>query len=31
MTGLQVLAALGIGEGVDWEFKSAKGGLPGSL
>jgi len=27
----QILKALSIGEDVDWEFKSAKGGLPGSL
>lgn len=26
-----ILAAAQVGEGVDWEFKSAKGGLPGSL
>ena len=27
----EVLAAMLAGEGLDWEFKSAKGGLPGSL
>jgi len=27
----QVLKAAQAGEGSDWEFKSAKGGLPGSL
>lgn len=27
----QVLAALNLGEEKDWEFKSAKGGLPGSM
>jgi len=27
----EVLAAVLAGEGLDWEFKSAKGGLPGSL
>jgi len=27
----QILAEVGQGEDVDWEFKSAKGGLPGSL
>ena len=26
-----ILEAVGAGEGIDWEFKSAKGGLPGSL
>ena len=26
-----ILRAIGIGEEVDWEFKSARGGLPGSL
>ena len=26
-----ILKALALGEDVDWEFKSAKGGLPGSL
>ena len=26
-----ILKALSIGEEVDWEFKSARGGLPGSL
>jgi ATP-dependent DNA helicase RecG len=26
-----ILAAAQAGEGVDWEFKSAKGGVPGSL
>lgn len=26
-----ILAAAQIGEGVDWEFKAARGGLPGSL
>ena len=27
----QILNALGIGEDVDWEFKSARGGIPSSL
>ena len=27
----EILAAVRAGEGVDWEFKSAKGGVPGSL
>ena len=27
----EILTAAAIGEGDDWEFKSAKGGLPGSL
>jgi ATP-dependent DNA helicase RecG len=27
----QILAAAEIGEGTDWEFKSAKGGIPGNL
>ena len=27
----QILDAIGVGESRDWEFKSAKGGLPGSL
>jgi ATP-dependent DNA helicase RecG len=31
MTEREILAALSIGEGRDWEFKSAKGGVPGSL
>jgi len=26
-----ILAAAEVGEGVDWEFKSARGGVPGSL
>jgi predicted HTH transcriptional regulator len=26
-----ILAAAQTGEGVDWEFKSARGGVPGSL
>lgn len=31
MTEHEVLAAVGIGEDSDWEFKAAQGGLPGSL
>ncbi|MBN1591505.1 MAG: putative DNA binding domain-containing protein [Pirellulales bacterium] len=31
MTESDILKALDIGEGSDWEFKSAKGGLPGSM
>jgi ATP-dependent DNA helicase RecG len=31
MKAAQVLAALNLGEEKDWEFKSAKGGLPGSI
>src|SRR5437667_3380901 len=31
MNERQLLAALSLGETRDWEFKSAKGGLPGSL
>src|SRR5437762_3421254 len=31
MTELQLLDVLGHGESKDWEFKSAKGGLPGSM
>jgi len=31
MTEHEVLAALGIGEDSDWEFKDARGGLPRSL
>lgn len=27
----QILEAISVGEDTDWEFKSAKGGLPGSL
>ncbi len=27
----QILEAASVGEGTDWEFKSAKGGLPGSF
>ena len=30
-TAGEILKALSIGEEVDWEFKSARGGLPGSL
>ncbi len=30
-TAEDILRALGIGEGLDWEYKSARGGLPGSL
>ena len=28
---IEILAALGLGEDRDWEFKSARGGIPGSL
>jgi predicted HTH transcriptional regulator len=31
VTEQQLLAALKLGEVKDWEFKSAKGGIPGSL
>ncbi|MFY9342290.1 MAG: ATP-binding protein [Planctomycetota bacterium] len=31
ITREQILEAARVGEGTDWEFKSAKGGLPGSL
>jgi hypothetical protein len=31
MNEQEILAALDLGEDKDWEFKSAKGGLPGSL
>ena len=31
MNSLDILAAVAAGESQDWEFKSAKGGLPGSL
>ena len=31
ITREQILAAAQVGEGTDWEFKAAKGGLPGSL
>ena len=31
MDDFKLLEAIGSGEAVDWEFKSAKGGLPGSL
>lgn len=31
MTEQELLNALSIGEGTDWEFKSARGGLPGSM
>ncbi len=31
MTEHEVLAAIGVGEDNDWEFKDARGGLPGSL
>jgi ATP-dependent DNA helicase RecG len=27
----RIIIAVGVGEDVDWEFKSAKGGIPGSL
>ena len=31
ITREQILEAASVGEGTDWEFKSAKGGLPGSF
>ncbi len=31
ITREQILEAAKVGEGTDWEFKAAKGGLPGSL
>ena len=31
MTEHEILQALDVGEDSDWEFKSAKGGIPGSL
>jgi len=31
MNERDILAAVGAGEGIDWEFKSARGGLPASL
>ncbi len=31
VTREQILEAARVGEGTDWEFKSAKGGLPGSF
>ena len=31
MTERDILTALDLGEAKDWEFKSAKGGMPGSL
>ena len=31
MNASEILAAINAGEDKDWEFKSAKGGLPGSL
>ncbi|MCR9211258.1 MAG: ATP-binding protein, partial [bacterium] len=31
MTEQELLDALSIGEGTDWEFKSARGGLPASM
>jgi len=31
MNERKILEALNLGEEKDWEFKSAKGGLPGSL
>ncbi|MEI8372986.1 MAG: RNA-binding domain-containing protein [Planctomycetota bacterium] len=31
MTEHDILQALNVGEDTDWEFKSAKGGIPGSL
>jgi hypothetical protein len=31
MNASDILAAVNAGEDKDWEFKSAKGGLPGSM
>ena len=31
MEASQILAALTVGESIDWEFKSAKGGFPSSF
>jgi hypothetical protein len=31
MDASQILTALTVGESIDWEFKSAKGGFPGSF